>query len=225
MSGERFQMQRADGIVDWAERDEVIAALGIQGGGADPLQIAEIVAAYLQAPPPAGGASPGRLIDFGGAIEMYQSGSLPGGVRARIDYKDAKVVCQGFYTPKGLSWVEYLLAFTDNFIDNVPDIDVAVGGEWEWKLPWGHIAGLRGYFTFPVGIYYADHPRTMGGVGMIRTEGVNTCYAAIRVDMVTQMMMDPDHFGEEKGVLNRRRPWGKWTPGSWLKFTAAYPTE
>lgn len=206
------------------------------GGGGDPLQVGEMVAMYLQTHPPAGGIS-ATFRDV--AIPMYQTGCLPAGDRRPLSYGLArptlKLVAQELYIPGALAWYQYILVMDQSFIDGIPDIDVAVGGQFEWELPRGHRLprpgepDLRGYFTFPCGIGYADHPRTMPGVGMIRTEAPNKCIAYLRVDMFVQMLqsiINKDRlYGEEWGALNRRRPWGKWTPGSWIKWTAIYPAE
>lgn len=248
---DKFKTLHDDGTEDWLTREEMIAALDLQGGAIDPLEIGELVAAYLQAHPLAAGtvdlpplvAALLPLLPSGlnatfhnVSIPMYQTGSLPGGTRQLLAYQDAKVVCQELYIPRVLVWTQYLVAFTQDFINTIPDIDVAVGGQFEWDLPRGHRLShnpdepdLRGYFTFPCGVGYADHPRTMGAVGMIRTEAPNKCIAYLRVDMFAQMirsiMLNDKLYGEEWGALNRRRPWGKWTPGSWIKWTATYAAE
>lgn len=176
-----------------------------------------------QGPPGTGGGGvQGQIITLDKTLKMFQGGSLPGGQRAQLDYADAKVRCKAFYKPGDITIVQYMLAMTGGFIDRIPDIDVAVGGEWEWELPYGHIPGWDGYFTFAGSVYYADHPRTMTCAGMIRTEAPNICIASMRVDM-HWALADPGHYGEEKGVLNRRRPFLKWTPGSWVKWTLSYP--
>ena len=184
-----------------------------------------------QGPPGTGGGAGGTFVTLDRTVQMVQTGSLPDGSTKVLDYADAKVVCQGYHVPGGLSWLSYVLAMTGPFIDGIPDVDLAssAGSEFRWRLPWPVLPGFRGYFTYPGGIYYADHPRTMPCVGGIETfldpaDSKAYCWAYLRVDM-HWALADPGHYGEEKGALNRRRPFLKWTPGSWIKFSLHYLTE
>lgn len=208
------------------------------------------------------GASAGRMLDLMPEdIEWWQDNSVPNanfpsGGRVRItNYWDShpnyqgptrgtgKFVCQAFHVPGGLSWFSLLIVLGIELCKHLPEVNVMVGGGWEWRLPFplrraraddgqGPQPRFRGYADFPCAVYCGDHEFHMAGIGKIRTEGpdLSTAFLAMNAGLYPRV--------NQKGALNYRSPFiisdggdsqgvqfKVWTNGSWLKATAVLPTD